>query len=166
MKKITRGAERCSCNVHVGLDVHKIFLLAQWWFSRKNIHKFSSTKAAFPAAEPRIVYKSQPIKISPSKNSVPAPADPTSSTNSNLSAGVGLLTLGEPREFFLFRSTKVCPLVSRGIQPPPHQLLERHNPSCYTHCELFDPRAGPLSEFQILTMCSCTITLRILEALF
>ena len=124
----------------------------------------SSTKAAYPAAEPRVIFRSQAIRIRSPKDSVAASR--RSHVIYKFECGCGSTYVGRTERQLGVRISEHLPRWLR-------QRANRTSRTCQSaitrhavQCNLFNPTADPCNYFRILTSSPCKFTLRILEALF
>ena len=124
---------------------------------------YSSIREAFFAADPRLMFSSQPIGVRPLKDHIPV--DRRSHVIYEFKCRCSSTYVGRTERR----------LASRVAEHLPRWLREKRNSrasaaSAITRhaqqCSVFDPSADPLSYFTVLASSPSAFTLRILEAIF
>lgn len=120
------------------------------------------TKAAYPAADPRIIFETQAIGVRSLKDSVPLGR--RSHIIYEFKCKCSSTYVGRTERCLSSRVSEHLPCWVFTQKKRGHlsSAITRHVVSC----SIFDRNAPPLSYFSILTQCSFSFKLRILEALF
>ena len=120
------------------------------------------TKAAYPAAEPRIIFQTRPIDVRSLKDSIPLGR--RSHVIYEFKCKCSSTYVGRTERCLSSRVSEHLPrwVFTQKKRGHISSSITRHVLSC----SLFDRSAPPLSYFSILTQSSFSFQLKILEALF